>query len=286
MNILKQFFYCMLMVFFISCGIEDTIYFKEPSNISVDYDINNKNPVISFYGYNQEKPDGQYLFVGYDLFYYFTTPETSKKAAVFNSIPYLNSQDPVTSRNKNLITVQSIKGSRPIYQLFPTADATNDSVSEAANPLLSIYKYVTIPVTESIIENILTEANTNNVKIYFHDDSNNDKAFSNPYVEDSKGDDYIFIDRIYPNSIDYPEGYDADFKGFLDPTFYKKLLQTGGVVSPISDDGEIYTFRCYFYLVAKGFDILSRTSLNTFTNSINSSTFTVDFIVDMKGNLN
>ncbi len=283
MNILKHFFYCIFLFFFISCGIEDTIYFKEPSNITVDYDID-KNPVISFYGYNQEKPDGHYLFVGYDLFYYFTTPETAKKAAVFNPNPYLNNQDVVTSRNKNLITIQAIKGTRSIYQLFPVADTTKDSVSESTNLLLSIYKYVTIPVTESIIENVLTEANTNNVKIYFHNDFTNDSDFSNPQINTAES--YIFIDKVYPHSLDYPEGYDAEFKGFLDPTFYKKLLQAGIGGSPISFNGDIYTFRCYFYLIAKGFDNLSRTSLNTFTNSVNSTTFTVDFTVDMKNNLN
>lgn len=258
-----MFFLPFLLFLFVSCGIENTLYIKEPTEVKVSYDFY-KVPVITFYGYNQEELDGNYLFMGYDLYYYFDAGSTHRRARVLNSTPYLKKDDTTAARNKNLITALDMRGTRKIYENFSDSS------------MLNIYSYITFPVTESIIKDILTEANTNNVEIYFDNKTANDGDFSNPYV--SSHERKVYIDNIYPAYEEYPTDWDkleGGFLGFFDYEYYKK-----NEIRAFKDDGDEYIYRGYFYLKAKGVENFTSTSfVTTLLESNSSSTVQVDFVV-------
>jgi len=84
--IITIFFFSIIIIF--SCGLpDDLMYFQEPRNVEVD-NTDKSKVIVKFYGFNQEEDLGKYLFVGYDIYYYFTTPDKAKKAMVKN--PKLN----------------------------------------------------------------------------------------------------------------------------------------------------------------------------------------------------
>ena len=172
--------------------------FKEPSSISIEVGVD-KKVSIKFYGYNQEKPDGDYLFAGYDLYYYFESPEQAKRAMVYTRFPYETKTSPDDStRNKNLLPSDEIKGTRALYNGF------------ASSNFMYVYQNITFPITEHMITNVLYEANTNNVVLYFHDFPNNDGEFSNPMTDNGK---QIYIDMIYPDYDEYPQNVDEYEEG-------------------------------------------------------------------------
>lgn len=259
----------LLLVFLLSCGIEDTLYFKEPVNIGINYD-NDEVPSIEFYGYNQESESGDYLFVGYDIFYYFGgNADSKKRAVVYKPYPKLNKTDTSTSRNSNLITAHDIRGGRSIYSNMGSDDSY----------FLYIYQKISLPVTKEIINDVLYEGNSDNVVLYFNDKVINDGDYCNPYVSNET----VIFDRIYPALDDYPDDYatyDDEFQGFLDIRYYKEL----GVTAEAESTDEYKIYKCKMYFVAKGLDSTQKASSldSSLVESVKSSTIEVKFKVKAK----
>jgi len=229
-------FISFLATLFLSCGIEDSIFFQEPQNVSIDNNDSQK-VLVRFKGYNQEKDGDYFLFVGYDVYYYFVPGQTPLKATVYK--PYYSQNDKLLDLTNDNFTV----GPSENQIRFPTGFFKN---------MEDFYKYTTIPVKLNMIENVLTDKD-DNVKFCFHDyegnDSTNDK---NPHIS---GNSYIILDNLFPNPIEYEEKiwYEDDtketFKGFYDYEYYTNLN-----ITHVGEDGADRFYLMYLYIVAKGFN--------------------------------
>lgn len=256
---------CFAVSFF-SCGIEDIVYLEPPSAFRA-IDSGGGNYYLSFTGFNnEEKINGEYIFIGYDVFYYFSSESDKRRVQVFEPNPSWNVASS-NGKNKTLVPGEVLKKDRGIYNAI-----SNEN-------FLEIYKRVTLPVTKKMIDEILWEGNSSNVILYFDNEGYNPDLYSNP---DGSTQQVIRYADLYPNVDDYPDRYSEyeangkePFKGFLDARFYRKAG-----IKPISDTTNQY--RCYFYVLAKGFDGMGRTALENFTESTKSSTITVTFTVDEK----
>lgn len=229
----KLLLFLSVFIFLFTCGIEDIIYFREPQDITVD-GVNPEKNMVYFYGFNQEETEGNYLFVGYDVYYYFGSSSSAKKAAVKN---------PYVPTSTNLIDYKSTDDA---YR-FANFTNTND-----------LYQQFTIPVTVEMIEDVLKEGNSDNVKFCFHDYGLITDGRDNPYIDSSSSKKKLLVDLVYPQFSEYQNkdwadyddingAYD-DFKGFYDWDYYEALN------IPYSAFGTGYRdYKMYIYIVARGF---------------------------------
>ncbi len=272
MRLVKIFLSILLFILFVSCGIEDTLYFQEPKNLS--YKNESYNSYLVFTGYNQEILESdQYLFCGYDVYYYFSNSDSKKRAQV--KYPVLSTSS--GGGNQSLVQIDELRFGRDIY----------DGVKKSS--FVNAYQYISLPVTKTMIKRVLEEGNNYNVKVYFKDIAENgivedytsavdDSSGNNPYKKGS--DDYILIDNMFPAYEEYhnvswlTDVEEKDFLGFYDARYYLNVAKITPTVSGIYD-----VYRVYFYIVAKGFDSLSKSSLSNFTESSSSSTVAVDFYI-------
>ncbi|MBN2546751.1 MAG: hypothetical protein JXB50_13205 [Spirochaetes bacterium] len=269
-------FVIFLFIFMNNCGIEDSFYFQEPINLKVD-NVNQAANIVRFTAYNQEEDSGNYLLIGYDVYYYFGGNESSaKKAAV--KIPIVNfSLSPLT----NLIDFT--KGNVKPYGTGSDDDLIRFSkfIDVYGNPNTNdLYNIFTIPVTHKMIDEILYEGNNDNVELYFH---NIDFIENEPYLVPDYGcnpkidstEKSIKIENIYPDYFSYKDEVwaDADFLGFYDYDFYKY----NGIAYNYESIGKYY-YVANMYVIARGFS--SGTYDKDFISSIKSNTITVIFEVD------
>lgn len=262
-------YYIPLLIFFItiislcSCGIEDSMYFQEPQELEI---VNNdtESVEIRFKGYNQEKQGIYYLFVGYDVYYYFDKIENRKKAVV---------RYPYNSSNLKLIDLST--------DYFTITDPLSENKFRFPNPPFTImddfYKNTTIPVTLDMIDKTLSDK-TDNVRFCFHNNAINDKATQkNPH---NNSGNYIYMDMIYPNPTEYEGKYDSlqfywgddtNFKGFYDIDYYNYYN-----IKPYRTEGSTNTYRLYIYIVAKGYNSADDIDRNpNFTESANSPVISI-----------
>lgn len=269
MKYIAGIFLLLMMILVLNCGLEESgISYNEPENVEVKEDELDR-VYISFDGYNQEGYGAVYTFVGYRIFYSFPDDSNELKAVVrYPKVANIPS-DPTTDENPTLIN---------FFQLNEhfSNDAPRFDYDAASTPavFVDIYKNISLPVTLSMIEDVLTETNGENVRIYFHDDEENgllsDETIiiqSNPYQSSS---DYIFIDNVYPNPTEisgwltYVSGLGLDdltdvvanFKGFYDYYFmrykeYKGDLATGSIEA--GTESGVFYYSVDFYIEALGF---------------------------------
>jgi len=235
---------------------------------------------VKFYGYNQERGKDEtvannYLFVGYDIYYYFLSKSDVKKKAMVK-------QPKVPSNNKL----------RP----FPAVDVDYEPTqSEAKNKkrfpeinfspgMDNFFKEVTYPVTIEMIKNVLISGANNNVRFSFkteYPDMTSD-VYSNPFeVKDAAGN-YIQFGGIYPYEDDYINASWGDEKdGYTFYGFYDKDFYDFNNIAAESDDGSYSFYKVYFYIVAKGFRDADLSNRNrSYLESAQSSHVEVRFKVD------
>ncbi len=249
-KIIQYVFIILLFTTFFNCGIEDTIYYQEPRLIQIEG--TESNVEVFFYGYNQEKDDDKFLFVGYDIYYYFNDPKTAKKAQVKN----------------------------PLYTINRTGETPLISFTDPARlpSALSndMYRSVSFPVTIPMIENILIENNNKNVKFTFHKLSQT--LSTNPFIDGNT----IVMEQLFPNYNDYNNltwgTLDLNFIGFYDADYYNYYQIADDKESPSPELYKFYDIN--IYIVAKGFNSNVDRTLNL-TQSIPSSTSRIKLRVDM-----
>ncbi|HOV14622.1 MAG TPA: hypothetical protein PK771_10090, partial [Spirochaetota bacterium] len=250
-----------------------------PNNVVVD---NNETEevLVKFFGFNQERgkddtTSDSFLFVGYDIYYYFPSKSETKKKA--------NVKIPKVPLNKKLVP-------------FPNVDLNYDSKqSEAKNkkrfPELNFnstmdnfYKETTYPVTIDMIKNVLKDGVNNNVRFSFrttYPDMTSDN-YSNPWVLEDTANKYIQFGGIYPNEdeyVNYIWGDEKDgktFYGFYDRDYYDYMG-----IKPEKDDGSYSYFKVYFYIISKGFREADLSNRNrSYLESSQSTHIEVRFKVD------
>lgn len=275
---MKRFFLIIFVaLILVACGLEDILFFEPPTGFRYREEGSNESGYLEFTGFNQEQEDtGKYCFVGYDIYYYFESESTKAKAQLYLPNPYLNEDGSTdltvtdkTRLNENLL---------PWSYFYHGRENFYGNITESYQKQL--YRYVTLPVTLKMIENVLYDGNSSNVRAYFSDIYSKKEKFSNPDPE-LQQNEYISFFNLFPNIEHYPDDYDyeeyekngKEFKGFRDARFYKKMG-----VNPTTENGDEY--KCYFYAVAKGFDSATKTSFNVFSESSKSSTILITFKVD------
>lgn len=249
-----------MVIFLLSCGLEDSVYFNPPSVLASETE--NGTLYITFTGYNQEYEGNttNYLFVGYEIYYYFGNNSSSEKLAmVYNPIDTTD-----VTKDSNLIDFYSLNknSSSNEYQRWVDDSTTKTHLQE-------LYKSISLPVTIDMISDVLYEANNKNVRFCFVDltDTTGD---TNPLIVEKEGN-YILMDKIYPNYDEY-KNYEwgkkeNDFVGFYDQDYYDELN-----IEPTSEGGN--TYQMTLEVKAKGFNIGLRSPSN-YTESIFSNTVTV-----------
>ena len=259
-------FFVFILFFINSCGIENSMYFQEPRNVSA-YIKSTINPIpttgtdsaaIKFYGYNQEKDSGNYVFAGYDVYYYFPGSSTKRRANVLN---------PVLPSNTKLI---NFPVSSPVQFPAPYFPESN------------FYQVITIPVNDSMISNILTQGANDNVRFTFgKDDIIATADYSNPSNGGISGEagSYVYLGSIFPAYSEYKDrtwgSNDTAFEGFYDIDYY---INMG--ISPVTGnpDGSVdCVYKVFFYIIAKGFNTDYERNQN-FVESIPSSVVEVYFL--------
>lgn len=268
-------FFLSLSVFFLSCGIKDSLFLKAPENLRV---YNNRGSVndmyLAFDAFNQEKEEGigNYLIVGYELWYYFDNINEAKICNVFY---------PDNTKNPTLIDFASSESAR-----FPSASFTKSYV----------YTQASVPVTTSMIDDALTDGNSANVLIYFGDNSingtltydtsantfSNSSGDLNPHL---KSGDTVVFDYAYPvksecdtlfnynaaSREDYQDHYYSNFAGFFTAEYYTYVKGRPSQT--------VYTVK--FYVTAIGFESDSSRGVgNIQLRSDPSNTISVDFLVN------
>ncbi|OHD08404.1 MAG: hypothetical protein A2086_08685 [Spirochaetes bacterium GWD1_27_9] len=282
------FFITLLSLLFFACGIENSQYYQAPDGIYVD-DNGSQDISVKFYGYNQEKniSGSDYIFVGYDVYYYFSNNNQHKIA---------NVRKPDTSINKKLLPFPKVDAADLTADKSKDKYPYRDSTDLFYNYINTFYQsIVTFPLTNKMIDEILKEGNANNVRFNFarKDDisrpQTSDVTQNNPYIKD----EYVFLGEIYPQYTDYngktiqiensafefgkPEN---NFLGFYDKDYYDYLG-----VKEESTDGDYLIYKVYFYIVARGFNFDGAKS-NILQRSDNSRTFEVLFKVNSKSSGN
>ena len=260
-----KYFYTILLflitlIFFNTCGIEDTtIYFQEPKNLA----YNEATFTIYFDGYNQEEDDDIYLFVGYDVYYYFNDDfSNAKKAAV--RIPQESLPRYETNQNNHapLVDFTSVSSS---FQGFSTYD------------LDTIYQDVTFPVTFEMIDDILKEGKSDNVKLCFNRpatlSTENPKKVSN---------DHIYLEELFPKYEQYKSFIESDqwgdvddFWGFLDLDYYNHYGYT-----PYQIIGTDNYYKMKIFIIAKGFNSNKDRNKGDYIESLKSSVIEISIKVD------
>lgn len=271
-------FFLGLALLFISCGIKDSLFLKAPENLRV---YNNRGTVndlyLAFDAFNQEKEDaaGEYLLVGYELWYYIDNINDAKICNVF--FPY-DTTNPTS--NPTLINLIGETGR------FPSGNFTNQY----------LYQQVSIPVSKTMIDNALSDGNSANVLVYFGDNPINgtmsyDTSTNTFTNSDTKTDPYlngdtVIFDRAYPvksdcdilynynafNKEDYQDHFNSSFAGFFTAEYYT-------YVKGLPAGQSHYTVK--FYVTAIGFESDStRTAGNLQLRSDPSNTVSVDFQVN------
>lgn len=253
-------FLCLLF-FIVSCGLEESSYIKEPEVLSVR-DNGTEYVEIYFTGFNQEE-QGEYLFVGYDVMYYFNNSSEAKRCQVKN---------PIYENNSKLLSHTDLTHDRDV--LF-------SGFSETEKKLF--FQKITFPVTLNMIKDVLHEGNNNNVYVYFHNKTiNDDVGEYNPYEANNV---YIMIDELFPNINDYldKDWYDSvTFKGFYDKDFYDYVIDSLGYDVKKEENSTYTLYSVYFYVVARGFPNITSnySSFNSLDESISSKVIEVKFRVN------
>ena len=259
---------------FTTCGIEDTIYFQEPELLNVE---NNEtaNVRLRFNGFNQEKDIDDFLFVGYDIYYYFTSKSGAQLAQVYMPFRDKNGSDAPFSSQFPLI------GSNNKLMYFPTDEELVDSKPTEKKyrfpdtffprNMITFYQLTTFPVTVNMITNVLGQSRNDNVQIGFGIEGSNglrDVVGGNPYIVGSGSNSYILLGSVFPNYSEYSDKIwgvnkqsqdidpDKPFRGFYDKNFYyhrsPKISPTDGEEE--NDTGGVCKYTVYFYAIAKGFN--------------------------------
>jgi hypothetical protein len=250
-------------IIFAGCGIENSMYFQEPRNV-IAYIKGTSNPIttsgtdsaaIKFYGYNQEKDNSKYVFAGYDIYYYFPSSTTKRKANVMN---------PILPSNAKLIPFVTNEPSR-----FPSTNFQDSN----------FYQVISLPVTNSMIDNNLTQGSNDNVRFTFGYDDLTGTQY--PMIGGISGEagSYVYLGAIFPTLSEYNGkswgSLDPNFQGFYDLDYY-----INNSITPISGNPSTPTdcvYQAYFYLVAKGFNSDIERNQN-FIESIPSTVVTVYFL--------
>ena len=175
------------------------VYFQEPRNLHYESD-----GFLYFNGANQEEDDGEYLFVGYDVYYYFSDSKNAKKAMV--RMPSTPDPDTIWHESPHSKLISFVSDTR-----FPSSEFSESY-------LRTIYQYVTFPVTEDMIDDVLEKNNNDNVKICFHNSDLIESGQTNPKQNSSS---YIIMEELFPNYSEYSsqswaDEVSDDFRGFLD----------------------------------------------------------------------
>ncbi len=243
----------VLFVVFVSCGIEDSLYFQEPRFFEIggsEFDL-----LVYFYGHNQEKDNEKYLFVGYDIYYYFDNIANAKRAQV---------RDPSYTLPRD--------GEKGLIDFTDAVRFPPDNYGAVTD----IYKDVSFPVTIQMIEDVLYEGNNQNVVFTLR--KTGSSSPTNPFIDANR----VILEQLYPNYNDYYNqiwgSLDPDFLGFYDADFYKYFnIQYNAELSPNPD---LYkTYEVNFYVIAKGFNSDHERTKN-FTRSISSSVVRLNISVD------
>ncbi|MBN1216776.1 MAG: hypothetical protein JXA99_15215, partial [Candidatus Lokiarchaeota archaeon] len=242
------------------CGIEDTtMYFQEPKNLA----YNEATFTISFDGYNQEEDDDEYLFVGYDVYYYFNDDSGSAlKAAV--RIP--KQSETRFELDPNIHT--------PLFN-FVGVDSSFSNYS--VNDLDIIYQDVTFPVTEEMIDDVLEEGKSDNVRLCFDRPAvigtENPKKVSN---------DHIYLEELFPKYEQYKSQIEAsnwgdidEFWGFLDIDYYNYYSYT-----PYQTIGSDNYYKMKIFVIAKGFNSNTERNKGDYIESLKSSVREISIRVD------
>jgi len=219
-----------------------------------------------------------YLFVGYDIYYYFNSPNEKQLAMV---------RFPVVPLPLPTYSGTAVAGNKWLLE-FPydldnlTRFLTGGSGYNSSTN--NFYQTVSFPIPYNAISSILTEGANSNVRFDFDASTdiytqNNTK---NPFVNTSEK--YVIIGSVYPNYNEYVSQTDwyittdpndtnfpKRFRGFYDQRYYQKKG-----IAPY-EGSDIY--RVNFYIVSKGFPssaIPDRTP-TAYVSSAPSSVFTVKF---------
>ena len=252
-----KYYLIIFLILLFSCGIEDSVYFQEPTYIHIKNNAS-ENVELLFKGYNQERDGIYYLLIGYDVYYYFDKEENAKKMVVKN--PYI-------SKNSKLIDLSNDQ-----YPPDPPNSPYRFPKSRFPN-MEEFYKTTTIPVSLEMIEKVLSDKN-DNVRFCFHNDSINDgTSDKNPYKDLNNG--FIFMDQLFPNTTEYEgaawldESNDGVFKGFYDKRYYdnKGISYEDESSPPI-----YYIYKMYLYIIAKGYNSSDEIDRNpSFIESVKSN---------------
>jgi len=252
-KICKYLFLLIFTLFFYNtCGIEDDVlYVQESKNITYD----ESSFYLYFDGYNQEEDDGTYLFIGYDIYYYFDTASNARLAQVRNP----------------LSTVITLPHNVPLIN-FTTESRFSSMLAANSNDVNNIYEWVTVPVKETYITDILYSGNSSNVGLYLYNYPNYNvngphtvqTGYTNP--GNQRNSSKVILTELYPNysqyknttwgdqavSSDYTNGYatptqEDKFWGFLDNDFMTNCVPATAKIDATS-------YYMYVYVVAKSFN--------------------------------
>ncbi len=255
------------LIFLNTCGIEDTtMYFQEPKNISYD----DANFMIKFDGYNQEEDGDEYLFVGYDVYYYFNDDSGSAKKAA--------------------VRIPKITGTRGTFHsdLIDFRDPNVDSSFQnfTTTELDEIYQDVTFPVTEEMIDDVLEEGNSDNVRLSFENTLLIPNTDDNP--KKISGNDYILLEELFPKYEQYKSYMEAGtwggindndnattFKGFLDQNYYNHYS-----ISLYKNEAGFNYYKMKIFVIAKGFNSNTERNKGDYIESLKSSVKEVTIKVD------
>lgn len=252
-----KYFYTFLIILITlilcnTCGIEDTtMYFQEPKNLAYD----EASSTIYFDGYNQEKDGDEYLFVGYDVYYYFNDDSKSAKKAAVRMPQHSMDRYKVNQNNHApLLDFSTVSSS---FQGFSAYD------------LDIIYQDVTFPVTEDMIDNVLEEGKSDNVKLCF-----NRPATLGTVNPKKVSDDHIYLEELFPKFEQYKSqvvdnglwgGYD-DFYGFLDLDYYNYYGYTS-----YATEGSNNLYKMKIFVIAKGFNSNTKRNKGDYIESLKST---------------
>jgi hypothetical protein len=234
-----------------TCGIEDTtMFFQEPKNLSYD----DATFTIEFDGYNQEEDDDKYLFVGYDVYYYFSGSKSSnaKKAAV-------------------RIPVQSHADVGLHSDLLDFTDSDNESSFEnySDNDKDTIYQEVTFPVTWEMIDDVLDEGKSDNVQLCFANTELIQPSDENPH---KISNDSILMEELFPKYEEYKSQIEGgpwdenNFEGFLDQDYYSYYG-----ISLYKFEGGFNYYKMKVFVIAKGFNSNTERNKGDYIESLKSS---------------
>jgi hypothetical protein len=250
----KYLFYLFtLLAFYAACGIEDSVmYFQEPKNLT----YSTSDYSLSFDGYNQEEDADTYMFIGYDVYYYFDDPKNAKLVQVRNPLSTLSAY-----RNRTFI---DFSGESRFGQL-------------SASDKSSIYEWVSCPVKESM-SGILSKGSSGNVVLYL--DNYPDHAYpakNQTGTNPSDGTTKIYYYEMYPYYYQYggqswytDSAFDSTkFYGFFDQKFIDNCVPAASKIDSTS-------YYIYFYVKAKGFNSKAEmTRGSKITESVKSNTIKV-----------